>query len=242
MANRRMFSMKVVDTDAFLDMPQSSQLLYYSLAMRADDDGFIANPKKVMRMIGSQEDDYKILCMKKFIIQFNSGICVIKHWLIHNLIRSDRYAETQYVREMEQLTIDPKTKKYSLNKGENDVIPTGNHLAPQVRLGKDRIEDKAPKGAEVEKVYDFKEKIKLMKASKDVRMPIIAFYWFFKEWTFNNEKQYSAALRRELRPAKDLSGYTLQEIDKAMDYCKKNITTWTLETVHKRITDLVNKK
>ena len=136
MANRRMFSLKVVDTDAFLDMPQSSQLLYYSLAMRADDDGFISNPKKIMRMLGSQDDDFKVLIGKKFIIPFESGVCVIKHWLIHNLIRGDRYAPTQWVREKEKLEIEEKTNKYSL---KSNVIPNGNQVLPQVRLGKDSI-------------------------------------------------------------------------------------------------------
>lgn len=131
-----MFSLKIVDTDAFLDMPQSSQLLYYHLAMRADDDGFVPNPKKIMRMTGAQDDDYKVLLAKKFIIQFSSGVCVIKHWLIHNLIRGDRYSGTQWIREREQLEVDKKTKKYRLIK---DVIPNGNQMAPQVRLGKVRL-------------------------------------------------------------------------------------------------------
>src|SRR3990167_2870706 len=134
MANRRMFSMKIVDTDAFLDMPQSSQLLYYSLAMRADDDGFVSNPKKIMKIAGSNDDDYKLLVGKKFIIPFDSGVCVIKHWLIHNLIRTDRYVETQYIREKSQLVIDPKTKKYSLNKGQNDVIPDDNQSLQEIPL------------------------------------------------------------------------------------------------------------
>jgi len=146
-----MFSLKVVDTDAFLDMPQSSQLLYYSLAMRADDDGFISNPKKVMRMLGSQEDDYKVLVAKKFIIPFESGVCVIKHWLIHNLIRGDRYTETQYIREKEQLEIEESTGKYSLKSGIQNVIPNGNQMAPQVRLGKVRLgKDKETETSSVE--------------------------------------------------------------------------------------------
>lgn len=141
MPNRRMFSMKIVDTDAFLDMPQSAQLLYYSLAMRADDDGFVSNPKKVMRMVGSQDDDYKILSAKKFIIVFESGICVIKHWLIHNLIRTDRYIATQYTKEMQMLIVDQKTKKYSLNeRGIPNVIPNDNQETTEVRLGKDSLD------------------------------------------------------------------------------------------------------
>jgi len=131
-----MFSMKIVDTDAFLDMPQSSQLLYFHLAMRADDDGFVPNPKRVMRMIGSQDDDYKVLIAKRFILPFESGVCVIKHWLIHNLVRSDRYTETQWIKEKQMLIVDPETKKYSLNKGQPHVIPIGNQSQPQVRLGK----------------------------------------------------------------------------------------------------------
>ena len=131
--------MKIVDTDAFLEMPQSSQLLYFHLAMRADDDGFIPNPKRIMRMIGSADDDYRVLLSKKFILSFESGVCVVKHWLIHNLIRSDRYTETQYVKEKQMLVVDNKTKKYSLDTGDNnDVIPDGNQMEPQVRLGKVR--------------------------------------------------------------------------------------------------------
>jgi len=139
MAQRRMLSLKIVDTDAFLDMPLSSQVLYFHLTMRADDDGFVSNPKKIMRMIGSQNDDYKILITKRFIIPFENGVCVIKHWLIHNLIRSDRYTTTQWIKEKSQLSIDPKTKKYSVNEGENNVIPNDNQMATQVRLGKVRL-------------------------------------------------------------------------------------------------------
>lgn len=141
MAQRRMFSLKIVDTDAFLDMPQSSQLLYFHLAMRADDDGFIPNPKKIMRMLGSQEDDYKVLIVKKFIIPFESGVCVVKHWLIHNFIKSDRYKPTQWIKEMHQLQIDPETKKYRLDSGENILgTQNGPKVVPQDRLGKVSID------------------------------------------------------------------------------------------------------
>ena len=128
-----MFSLDIIDTDAFLDMPLSTQALYFHLAMRADDDGFVSNPKKIMKMLGAQEDDFKILLIKRFILTFSSGICVIKHWLIHNLIRSDRYTETQWKKEKSQLLIDPEIKKYSLNKEEN----SGNQSATsrQPRLG-----------------------------------------------------------------------------------------------------------
>ena len=105
MAERRMFTKKIIDSDAFLDMPLSTQALYFHLNMRADDDGFINNPKKIMRMIGASEDDLKVLISKRFIITFESGIVVIKHWRMHNLLRKDRYIETQYIEEKSMLSI-----------------------------------------------------------------------------------------------------------------------------------------
>ena len=140
MATRRMFSKTIVDTDAFMDMPSSTQMLYFHLAMRADDDGFISSPKKIMKMIGSQDDDMKVLTTKRFILLFDSGVIVIKHWRMHNLIRSDRYTETNYIKEKEQLVVDEKTKKYSLGKPHKvDVIPDGNQSQPQVRIGEDSL-------------------------------------------------------------------------------------------------------
>jgi hypothetical protein len=103
-AERRMFAKQIIDSDAFIDMPLSTQALYFHLSMRADDDGFINNPKKIMRMIGASEDDYKVLCLKRFIIPFDSGIVVIKHWKIHNYIQKDRYKPTVYTEEKATLT------------------------------------------------------------------------------------------------------------------------------------------
>jgi len=103
MAERRMFALKIIDSDVFLDMPQSTQNLYFHLSMRADDDGFIGNPKKIMRMIGAQIDDMKILITKRFILEFDTGIVVIKHWRIHNYIAKDRYTPTIYKEEKDKL-------------------------------------------------------------------------------------------------------------------------------------------
>src|SRR5699024_9660244 len=96
MAERRMFAKTIIDSDAFLDMPLSTQALYFHLSMRADDDGFINNPKKISRMIGCGEDDLKLLIAKKFLLNFESGVVVIKHWLIHNTLRKDRHTPTNY--------------------------------------------------------------------------------------------------------------------------------------------------
>lgn len=103
MARKRMFDLEIVDTDLFLEMPVSSQNLYFHLGMRADDDGFVSNPKKIIRVVGASEDDLKILIAKKFIIQFETGLIVIRHWKINNYIRKDRYTETIYKEEKKQL-------------------------------------------------------------------------------------------------------------------------------------------
>jgi hypothetical protein len=94
-----MFAKTIIDSDAFIDMPLSTQALYFHLSMRADDDGFINNPKKITRMIGASEDDFKVLVLKNFIIPFESGIIAIKHWKIHNYIPKDRYKPTVYTEE-----------------------------------------------------------------------------------------------------------------------------------------------
>lgn len=132
MAERRMFAKTIIDSDVFLDMPLSTQALYFHLSMRADDDGFINNPKKIQRIIGSSDDDLKLLIAKNFIIPFESGIVVIKHWKIHNYIRNDRYKETVY--QEEKALLDTKGNKvYTLG------IPNDNQMDTQNRIGKDRI-------------------------------------------------------------------------------------------------------
>ena len=132
MAERRMFAKTIIDSDAFLDMPATTQLLYFHLSMRADDDGFINKPKAIMRDCRGNDDDMKLLIAKKFIIPFESGVVVIKHWKIHNYIRNDRYTETKYKEEKETLMLD-ENKAYTIG------IPNDNQMDTQVRLGKDRI-------------------------------------------------------------------------------------------------------
>ena len=140
MAQRRMFSKKVTDTDTFLDMPLSSQALYFHLNMHADDDGFIDNTKTIQRMIGSSEDDLKLLTAKQFIFPFENGVVVIKDWLVHNYIRKDTYNKTMYPNELEQLQINDsgqyENQKYvTLTERPRLVDDT----LTQVRLGKDRL-------------------------------------------------------------------------------------------------------
>lgn len=140
MAERRMFAKTIIDSDAFIDMPVTARLLYYDLAMRADDDGFVNSPKKIMRMIGSSLDDLNILVMRKFIIPFDNGIVVIKHWRIHNYIRQDTYSETKYKEQKALLELD-ENKSYRLIGGDpsTDRGRIVDEPWTQVRLGKDSI-------------------------------------------------------------------------------------------------------
>ena len=135
MAERRMFAKTIIDSDAFLDMPLSTQALYFHLSMRADDDGFINNPKKIQRMIGCSDDDLKLLMAKSFVIAFESGVIVIKHWRMHNCIQKDRYKPTIYQNEKSRLCED-KSHVYSLDTG---CIQHVSEMDTQVRLGQDRL-------------------------------------------------------------------------------------------------------
>ena len=135
-----MFSTRIIDSDAFLEMPLSTQALYFHLSMRADDDGLLNNAKRIMDMIKANQNDYDLLLAKSFIIQFPDGICVIKHWRINNYIRKDRYHETVYTEEKELLTVK-KNGAYSLNSSDSDVgIPECNHVETESRVEKNRIE------------------------------------------------------------------------------------------------------
>lgn len=134
MAERRMFAKKITESDAFLDMPSSTQMLYFHLSMNADDDGFVNNPKKIQRMCGASDDDFKLLLAKSFVLLFESGVIVIKHWKMHNYIQADRYRPTDYVEEKSMLGLK-KNKAYTL-----DVNKMDTKCIQDVSVGKDSID------------------------------------------------------------------------------------------------------
>ena len=141
MPEKRMFTKKITESDAFLEMPLSAQCLYFHLNMYADDDGFVNAPKKVMRLIGSNDDDMKILITKKFILVFESGIIVIKHWRMHNTLQNDRYHPTDYQEEFCKLKLKDN-KSYSFtsgNKLETSWKQNGNNLETEHNLTKHNI-------------------------------------------------------------------------------------------------------
>lgn len=187
MANKRMFTMKIVDSDAFLDMPLSTQCLYFHLCMRADDDGFIGNPKRVMKVVGSNDDDLKLLIAKRFLLTFDGGVIVIKHWRMHNYIDKNRYNETPYTDEKSQLLIK-KNKSYSFTSG----VP---------------IEDKQPK-PEPQEVYEDEVEEENEPATGRYSSDFEAFWSVYPRKADKGQayKKYQARLK---------SGYSPEELEKA---------------------------
>ena len=130
-----MFSLSVVDTDQFLEMPLSSRLLYYELGMRADDDGFVDNWKKILAFTGLKDDDLKVLVAKNFIIPFDTGVIVIRHWRMNNYLRNDRYKATSHQEELQKLSLD-YNDVYNL---DTIGIPGGIHSIGKDSIGKNRL-------------------------------------------------------------------------------------------------------
>ena len=169
MAERRMFTDKITESDVFLDMPLSTQALYFHFCMNADDDGFVKNPKRIQRMLGASDDDCKLLVLKRFVLPFESGVIVIKHWRMHNLLRKDRYKPTEYIEEKSMLKIK-ENGAYTFDEAQGKSLmatswqPDDNQLATQDSIGKDSI-DKYIKENKKESPldgFDFTEKVKSM--------------------------------------------------------------------------------
>ena len=147
LAQRRMFSKKIVDTDLFIEMSPTAKLLYFYLNMSADDDGFVGNPKTIKLVSGATDDDLKILVAKQFIIPFESGVIVIKDWKIHNYIQKDRYSKTQYTDEKSQLVVE-ENGTYTRCIQNVSILDTQDRLGKD-RLGKDSIDNMSVKTDEV---------------------------------------------------------------------------------------------
>ncbi len=202
MADKRMFSLKIVDSDLFLDMPLSSQCLYFHLSMRADDDGFVNNPKKIIKIIGANEDDLKILIAKGFVIVFEQGIIVITHWKINNFIRKDRYKPTLYENEVQSL---------SQTKNGMYIKEVGCHLVDQrLTSGQPSID----KGR-LDKVSI--DKVSIDKGRVEQDTPF-SFYGEYKNIRLTDE---------EYRKLKDkLQGHTDMMIEKLSRYIKSTGKTY----------------
>ena len=143
MANRRCFSMSVVDTDAFLDMPCSAQNLYFHIGMRSDDDGFCSNPMKIIKIVNASNDDLKLLIAKKFLLECNNGVVVVKHWWLHNTMRKDTYKPSNYLGDNPELKLDTN-KAYTFS--ENGIPLPNRQLSvneplPQIKINKTKLNE-----------------------------------------------------------------------------------------------------
>ena len=145
MGNHRMFSNTIIDSDQFLDMPLTSQALYFHLGMRADDDGFVGSPKKVIRAINCSQDDLKLLIAKGYVIVFESGVIVITHFNVHNMVRKDRKKDTFFQVEKRQLQLD-ENKVYSVNPNSDNQMTTicqshVEHLTAENKLSENKLSE-----------------------------------------------------------------------------------------------------
>lgn len=170
MAEKRMFAKSIVLSDAFLDMPMSARCLYFTLGMLADDDGFVGNPKSIMRQCGASKDDIEILITKRYLLAFESGVIVIKHWRINNYLRTDRYASTTYLEEKSHLIIDdngaytdhekclgiPSIDKNSIDKNRLDknICTTNKFVKPTLEQVKEYCKERN-NNVDPEKFIDF---------------------------------------------------------------------------------------
>lgn len=152
LGEKRMFSRRVVESDAFLDMSAGAQMLYFHLCMNADDEGFIASPKRITRMVGAEQKDYKALVSNRFVLEFESGVIVIKHWWINNTARKDRCQPTGYTEERAKLFIKDN-RAYTLNGNQASTTcqPYDNQASTQNKIKENKIkQNKRKESAEGE--------------------------------------------------------------------------------------------
>lgn len=219
---RRLFSSQIVDSDAFLDMPATAQALYFHLGMRADDDGFVGNPNKILKMIGCEKNDTEILLKKRFILGFESGVILIKHWLIHNTIRKDRYKKTKYLEERKSIKIKKNGAYTETNLGMTSWQPNGNQMAPQVKLSKVKLS----------KALTGKEKF----AGNDIEL-LTDYFIKLTDNKERKERHYKSA--GEILTLCDNSlEDSKKQLDKTMAWAEKENLNWTLETVSKKYLEL----
>lgn len=220
MAEKRMFSNKIIDSDAFIDMPLSTQALYFHLHMRADDDGFLNNAQRIMRMIGANKNDYDLLVAKSFIIQFPDGICVIKHWRIHNYIRKDRYRGTQYTEEKAMLSIK-ENGSYTLAQNAHVGIPSDNQMVDE-RVTQIRLDQNSIDLDNINKVQKEDFAPTENKKEKTNKQEIEAFFEsIWKLYPIKKGKQRVSDKQKQI-----LFSIGLEELERAI---KRYISDWEIE-------------
>lgn len=174
MAQKRMFDKTITNSDEFIEMPMSSQVLYFHLSMNADDDGFINNWKSIMRMTGTKEDDLKVLIAKQFIIPFESGVIVIKHWRINNFLRKDRHIDTKFQKELSMLDTNDNQEYVWLTNGQPSIEKNSieKNSIEKKKIYKERIEKLYFENNKVNDIFleflDLRKKIKAVNSDRAI--------------------------------------------------------------------------
>ncbi len=259
MAQRRMFSQRITNSARFLKMSPSAQNLYFHLGMKADDDG-VVEAFPIMQMLGSAEDDFKVLVVKGFLKPLNEDlVSFIMDWNEHNLIRPDRKVDSIYKNLLIQIVPEAKllearpradtSKKTAENKDISIGRPLDVQWTAQVRLGKvslgkeyiskkvvvdrKRPVDDLTLSVDQSPVWVFQEELEKLRDDKRKHLRVVALYWKKKGWVFENKEQFDKT---------SLTGYSGEQIARAIKHCETNYKEWSLETIGKRIADVVNKK
>lgn len=239
MAEKRMFAKTIIDSDAFIDMPMSARLLYYDLAMRADDDGFVNSPKRIMRTIGASQDDLLILIGRKFIIPFDNGIVVIKHWRLHNYIRKDTYTPSPYIDQKAMLEMDEKKIYHLKNQEEtiyvNDsstsrprVVDVDKNRIDKIRLDKISIEEESDDIPDFDLEEAWKKIRELYPKTRKNGMDIakLRFLDLFKGISPNQYKDLAKMIARAVDLYKK---DCIEQGDESFKYCP-NMDKWLTES------------
>ncbi|MGL5972409.1 MAG: conserved phage C-terminal domain-containing protein [Oscillospiraceae bacterium] len=237
MAQKRMFDKSIIDSDAFLDMPQTTQLLYFHLNMRADDEGFLNNPKRIMRMIGSSDDDMNILISKKFVLIFESGVIVIKHWKINNYLRNDRVKPTTCITE-KALVQSKDNGAYTFGiPNDNQMTTIGIHSIEEIRLEEIRLEEIRLEEIRLEEIRLEENELLhnscvFKNFSKNDLISILQEYQIKKDKTIETLPQ---------KRFKEMNKYSIEEIKRMLAYFK---VQWSNPKMNKylRVSTLFNSK
>ena len=199
-----MFSLAITDSDIFLDMPMSTQCLYFHLGMRADDEGFINNPRKIIRMLGSNEDELKILIAKKLVILFETGVSVITHWNVHNKIRKDRVKVTHHLEE-KSLLVMKEDQTYELS---STLQPNDNQMTTKCQHSIGKVSLVEASIVEVSK----EKKIKTSKSYDDALRLANYLYQHIKKFNPNHKKPNLDTWAKDIDLAIRIDNRTVQEL------------------------------
>ena len=227
MANRRMFSLDVVDTDKFLDMPATSQCLYFHLGMRADDEGFVSSPKRITKLVNCASDDLNVLVSRGYVLPMGDGVVVLTHWKMNNYIQSDRYKPSVYQEERKKLTV--KNGAYEL---DTSCIQPVSEMEAQVSIVKDRIVHSKVYCSSFEEFWAvYPRKKEKAKASKAYQARLKD--GFSEEELLNAAKQYATECIRERREEKyiKLGATFLGPATPFVDYLKEEVKQDETESI-----------